>query len=257
MKTNRYKLFCRSRPDLRPARPETDNLIWNNRVTQPTEKTSKITDQPPVAPRSRKALIKTLLELGPLALFFAANARPEWFKPLLSWFGLTGMDEVIQTPLFMATAVFMVAMLVSLVLSWALLRHIAVMPLVSGVIVLIFGGLTLYLRDETFIKLKPTIVNVLFGSVLLGGLLFGRSFLRLTLESVLSIDEEGWRKLTFRWGVFFFVLAGLNELVWRTQTTDTWINFKVFCIMPLTMAFALLQTPLLSRHQLPQEGDSQ
>jgi intracellular septation protein len=227
-------------------------------VTQPTENSAKPTDPTnptPASPRSSKALIKTLLELGPLVLFFAANARPEWFKPLLQWSGLTGMDDVVQTPLFMATAVFMVAMLVSLVLSWVLMRHIAVMPLVSGIIVLIFGGLTLYLRDETFIKLKPTIVNVLFGSVLLGGLLFGRSFLRITLESVLSLDEEGWRKLTFRWGVFFFVLAGLNELVWRTQSTDTWINFKVFCIMPLTMTFAILQTPLLSRHQLPQEGD--
>ena len=228
-------------------------------MTQPIENSAKPTgptpDHPSAAPPSQKALIKTLLELGPLVLFFAANSRPEWFKPLLSLFGLTGMDEVVQTPLFMATAVFMVAMLVSLVLSWVLLRHIAVMPLVSGVIVLIFGGLTLYLRDETFIKLKPTIVNVLFGSVLLGGLLFGRSFLRITLESVLSLDEEGWRKLTFRWGVFFFVLAGLNEVVWRTQSTDTWINFKVFCIMPLTMTFAILQTPLLGRHQLPQDGE--
>ena len=242
---------------IRPTDPKSTTWIWNNCVTQPTENSAKITDPTPAAPRSNKALIKTVLELGPLVLFFAANARPEWFKPLLHWDWLAGIDELVQTPLFMATAVFMVSMLVSLVLSWVLLRHIAVMPLVSGVIVLIFGGLTLYLRDETFIKLKPTIVNVLFGSVLLGGLLFGRSFLRITLESVLSLDEEGWRKLTFRGGVFFFVLAGLNELVWRTQTTDTWINFKVFCIMPLTMAFALLQTPLLSRHQLPQEGDSQ
>ena len=98
-------------------------------MTQPTENSAKPTDPTPASPRSSKALIKTLLELGPLVLFFAANARPEWFKPLLQWSGLTGMDDVVQTPLFMATAVFMVAMLVSLVLSWVLLRHIAVMPL--------------------------------------------------------------------------------------------------------------------------------
>lgn len=210
---------------------------------------------PAVTPKSNKALIKTVLELGPLVLFFAANARPEWFKPLVQLFPGLAAQDLVQTPLFMATAVFMVAMLVALVLSWLLLHHIAVMPLVSGVVVLVFGGLTLYLQDETFIKLKPTIVNLLFGSVLLGGLLFNRSFLRVTLESVLALDEEGWRKLTFRWGVFFFVLAGLNELVWRTQSTETWINFKVFCIMPLTMTFAVLQTPLLGRHQLPEDGD--
>jgi intracellular septation protein len=165
-------------------------------------------------------------------------------------------EEFVGTPLFMATAIFMVAMTISLVLSHLLLRRIAIMPLVSAVVVLVFGGLTLYLRDETFIKLKPTIVNALFGTVLLGGLLFGRSLLRVSLDSVLAIDEEGWRKLTLRWGVFFFVLAGLNELVWRTQSTETWINFKVFCIMPLTMAFALLQTPLLNRHQLPEDGET-
>jgi intracellular septation protein len=218
--------------------------------------TQNQTTEAAVAPKSGKAMIKTLLELGPLLLFFAANSRPEWFKPLLGLFAERLPQDLIDTPLFLATAIFMVAMLASLIGSRIVFGHLAVMPLVSGVVVLVFGGLTLYLRDETFIKMKPTIVNLLFGGILLGGLLFGRSLLRVTLESVLAIDDEGWRILTLRWGLFFLVLAGLNELVWRTQTTDIWINFKVFCIMPLTMAFALLQTPLLGRHQLPEDGET-
>lgn len=225
-------------------------------MTHSIDQTGQTGAGAPIAPKSHKALIKTVLELGPLVLFFAANARPEWFRPLMVLFPAALTEEFVQTPLFMATAIFMVAMTVSLVLSYILLRHIAIMPLVSGAVVLVFGGLTLYLRDETFIKLKPTIVNALFGTVLLGGLLFGRSLLRISLDNVLAMDEEGWRKLTLRWGIFFFVLAGLNELVWRTQSTETWINFKVFCIMPLTLAFAVLQTPLLNRHQLPEDNGS-
>ena len=123
------------------------------------------------------------------------------------------------------------------------------MPLVSAGVVLVFGGLTLWLHDETFIKLKPTIVNTLFGIVLLGGLWFGKPLLSIVLDSVLNLTEEGWRKLTFRWALFFFVLAGLNEIVWRTQSNDFWVNFKVFGIMPLTLAFALAQTPLIMRYE--------
>jgi intracellular septation protein len=124
------------------------------------------------------------------------------------------------------------------------------MPLVSGVVVIVFGGLTLWLDDELFIKLKPTIVNTLFGLVLLAGLYFGKPLLAVVLDSMFELTEEGWRKLTFRWAMFFFVLAALNEIVWRTQTTDMWVSFKVFGIMPLTIAFALAQTPLLLRHEV-------
>jgi intracellular septation protein len=128
------------------------------------------------------------------------------------------------------------------------------MPLVSGVVVVVFGGLTLALQDKTFIMMKPTIVNTLFGLVLLGGLAFGKSLLSVVLDSMFALTDEGWRKLTFRWGLFFLVLAALNEVVWRTQTEDFWVNFKVFGIMPLTVLFALAQTPLLLRHERKDAG---
>ena len=131
------------------------------------------------------------------------------------------------------------------------------MPLVTGVVVLIFGGLTLYFQDSLFIKLKPTIVNTLFGLTLLGGLLFGRSLLPVVLDAVFQLDEEGWRKLTFRWGLFFILLAVLNEAVWRTQSDDVWVNFKVWGVMPLTVVFAVFQTPLIMKHQLPEGSEGQ
>jgi intracellular septation protein len=124
-----------------------------------------------------------------------------------------------------------------------------VMALVSAVVVLVFGGLTLALQDETFIKLKPTIIYVLFGGVLLGGLLLRKPLLALVFDQMFNLTEEGWRKLTLRWAIFFFALAVLNELVWRTQTTDVWVSFKVFAILPLTFAFALLQYPLLKKYE--------
>jgi intracellular septation protein len=176
-------------------------------------------------------LLKLGLELGPLVVFFLANAR----------FGL-----------FVATGVFMVATVVALSASWWLTRRLAIMPLVTGVVVFVFGGLTLLLQDEVFIKMKPTIVNALFGTTLLVGLLFGRSLLGYVFDSVFRLDDEGWRKLTFRWGLFFFVLAILNEAIWRNFSTDFWVSFKVFGIMPLTVAFTLSQMPLIQRHALPE-----
>jgi intracellular septation protein A len=126
----------------------------------------------------------------------------------------------------------------------------------EGVVVLVFGGLTLALQNEVFIKLKPTIVNAMFGMVLLGGLYFRKPLLAIVLDSMFELTEEGWRKLTFRWALFFFALAALNEIVWRTQTTDFWVSFKVFGIMPLTIVFALAQTPLLLRHDLSKKDDA-
>ena len=174
--------------------------------------------------------LKLSLELGPLVVFFLANA----------WWGI-----------FAATGGFMVAIIVALSASWLLTRRLAIMPIVTGVVVLVFGGLTLLLQDEVFIKMKPTIVNALFGAVLLGGLALGRPLLGYVLDAVFRLDDEGWRKLTFRWGIFFFVLAALNEIVWRSVSTDTWVNFKVFGIMPLTVAFTLTQMPLIQRHTVP------
>lgn len=184
------------------------------------------------AMRSLNPILKLALEVGPLVVFFIANQR---------------------AGIYAATGLFMGAVLISLVVSYVLTRHLPVMPMVSAVVVLVFGGLTLWLHDDLFIKLKPTIVNSLFGAVLLGGLAFGRPLLPLVLDTVFQLTEEGWRKLSFRWGVFFFVLAAINEIVWRTQTTDTWVNFKVFGIMPLTLVFALAQTPLILRHEAKPE----
>lgn len=182
-------------------------------------------------------LLKLALEMGPLVVFFLGNAYAERL----------GVHP--ESKLFVATGVFIAATAISLGVHFALLRRLPIMPLVSGVVVLVFGGLTLALQDKTFIMMKPTIVNTLFGLVLLGGLAFGKPLLSVVLDSMFALSEEGWRKLTFRWGLFFLALAALNEIVWRTQTEDFWVNFKVFGIMPLTIAFALAQTPLLLRHE--------
>jgi intracellular septation protein len=183
-------------------------------------------------------LAKLALEMGPLVLFFLTNSYGERFFPV----------EETQR-IILATAVFMVATIVSLGVTYAWVRQIPIMPLVSAVVVIVFGGLTIWLNDELFIKLKPTIVNTLFGCILLGGLFFGKSLLSYVLDTVFQLTDEGWRKLTFRWGLFFFVLAAINEIVWRNFSTDTWVNFKVFGIMPITIAFALAQTPLLMRYE--------
>ena len=202
-----------------------------------------MTDTPAQTEDLTPALTKLALELGPLVVFFLVNAQGgrimEAFPVLQSWF---------SQPIILATAVFMVAMAISLVLSKAILKRIPVMPLVTGVVVLVFGGMTIYFQDPMFIKLKPTITNVLFGSVLLGGLVFGQSLLRYVFGEVYKLQDRGWYLMTLRWGVFFFVLAALNEIVWRNFSDDFWVAFKVWGIMPLTMIFAMSQLPLLTRY---------
>src|SRR5215468_11322881 len=198
--------------------------------------------------------LKLVLDLGPLVLFFLANSRPALFLPLVSPILPADIASGERTGIFVATAVFMVAIVIAFVVSYVLTRHLPVMPLVTAIIVLVFGSLTLVLHDELFIKLKPTIIYLLFGAVLLGGLAFGKPLLGMVFDSVFHLTAEGWRKLTLRWALFFFVLAILNEIVWRTQTTDVWVSFKVFGVVPLTFLFAALQVPLLSKYAGPEKA---
>jgi intracellular septation protein len=179
-------------------------------------------------------MLKLAFDIGPLILFFAANAK----------FGI-----------YAATGAFMVAVLLALAVSYAMTKHIAIMPVVTAIIVLVFGGLTLVLHDDLFIKLKPTIIYVLFAGVLLGGLAFGKQFLSILFDQMFHLTPEGWRKLTWRWAVFFLFLAVLNEIVWRTQTTDFWVSFKLFGVVPLTMVFGALQYPLLTKYAAAEKKD--
>jgi intracellular septation protein len=193
-------------------------------------------------------LLKFALELGPLLIFFFANARGEWLAERVPALGGLG------GPIFIATGLFMAATAVALAVSWMLTRTLPIMPLVSGVVVLVFGALTLWLQDDIFIKMKPTIVNTLFGAVLLGGLAFGKSLLGYVFDSAFRLDAEGWRRLTLRWGLFFLFLALVNEFVWRTFSTDAWVSFKVWGIMPITLIFTLSQMPLIMRHSLDERA---
>lgn len=197
-------------------------------------------------PRENPGL-KLALELGPILVFFFANLRGEWLInhfPVLAKLG---------GPLFVATAFFMVATVLSLVVSKIVVKHLPLMPFVSAVVVLVFGGLGIYLQNELFIKMKPTIINTLFGVVLLGGLFFGKSLLGYVFNAAFRLDDEGWRKLTFRWGLFFLFLAVLNEVVWRNFSDDAWITFKVWGTMPITILFTMSQMPLIMKHSLEDE----
>src|SRR5471032_584061 len=174
-------------------------------------------------------VFKLATELGPLVVFFAANAK---FN------------------LFVATGAFMVAIVVALIASYVVTRHVPIMALVTGVVVIVFGTLTLVLHDETFIKVKPTIIYCLFAGVLGGGLLFGRSFIAIMFDQMFNLTPKGWRVLTLRWALWFFAMAILNEIIWRTQSTDFWVAFKAFGMVPLTMLFAVSQMPLTRRYHL-------
>jgi intracellular septation protein len=191
------------------------------------EPTNQTNETAPVEPAQ---LGKMLLEVGPLAVFFVTNSYAK---------------------IFWATGAFMVATVIALVVSRALYGRIPIMPLVSGVLVMIFGGLTLWLQEEFFIKIKPTVVNLLFASALFGGLLAGHHLLRYVFGEVFRLTDRGWHLLTMRWASFFVFLAILNEIVWRGFSTDFWAAFKLFGIMPITMIFAIAQVGLLKRYEMP------
>jgi intracellular septation protein len=177
--------------------------------------------------RGKRRFYATLLELGPLILFFIANSR---------W------------DIYVGTTVFVVVTAIVLPIYRWLEGRWPIMPLVGGFFVVVFGGLTIWLQDATFIKLKPTVVNCLFGVILGGGLLLGRPLLKPIFGAAFQLTEAGWKELTLRWALFFFVLAIINEIAWRGFSTETWIASKLVVSFPLTMVFALLQIGLLRRH---------
>jgi len=199
--------------------------------------------------------LKLVIEAGPLVVFFLINGRKGFPEFRHLWLA-EGAEPLVGQALFEATGAFMIATIIALTIGWTVERKIPVMPLVSGIFVLVFGGLTLVLADELFIKLKPTLVNMLFAVILFGGLLTGRSLLKPLLGAAVQLTERGWRVLTLRWAIFFVVLAILNEIVWRNFSTDFWVSFKLFGIMPLTFLFATSQTPLFLREQIEEEPEA-
>jgi intracellular septation protein len=180
------------------------------------------------------------------------HAEPAWLRPTVDYGPLAAFFiAYLAGGLMAATAVVIVASLIAAALSWWVARRLPVMALITAGVVLVFGGLTLWLADETFIKMKPTIVQGLIAVILLGGLALGRPLLRPLLGPMLPpLADAAWRGLTLRYGLFFAVMAVLNEAVWRTQSTDFWVTFKVFGIILLTLGFALAQVPYLNRHRL-------
>ena len=214
-----------------------------------------VPDAPAKAEEKVSPLLKMVLELGPLVVFFFANSRGEWLAgqfPVLSEMG---------GPIFIATGLFMAATAIALVVSWILTRTLPMMPLISGIVVFVFGALTLWLQNDTFIKMKPTIVYALFAAILLGGLAFNRPLLGYVFDQAFQLDDDGWRKLTFRWGLFFVVCAILNEVVWRSLgafyppdiADEYWAAFKLFGFTALTFIFVFSQMPLIMRHSLDQQ----
>lgn len=175
---------------------------------------------------------RLLLDFLPLAVFFVAYKLGD---------------------ILVATAALVVATLVSLLITYIREKTIAPTPLVSGIAVTFFGVLTLWLHDETFIKIKPTIVNLLFAAILLGGACFKKPLLKMMLGSALPMQEEGWHKLSIRWGVFFIFLAALNEYIWRSYSTEFWVDFKVFGMLTCTIIFTAMQVPLMQRYMIVED----
>ena len=204
-------------------KPDADHDIKSTAVADP--------------PVEQGQFAKLVLEAGPLVVFFVANSQ----------FGI-----------FPATGAFMVVTILALTVSRIKFGRIPIMPLVSGFFVLTFGALTLYFQEEYFIKIKPTIVNLLFSIILFGGLLAGHSLLRYLFGEVFKLQDRGWRLLTFRWACFFVFLAVVNEVVWRNFSTEFWAGFKLMGIMPITMIFAISQIGLLQKYDAskPDETDS-
>ena len=201
--------------------------------------------------------LKFGVEMGPLILFFFANARPKLFAPAVAPFLPPAILSGPNAGLFTATLVLMAAVAAALAVSFVSTRRLPAVPLLTAALVLVFGGLTLYLQDATFIKMKPTILYAAFGVALIGGLALNKLVLPIMFDNAMALTEHGWRLLTWRWGGFFFALARLNEIVWRTQSNDVWVAFKFPGILVLICLFSGAQMPLIMRHRLPDEEAEQ
>ena len=190
---------------------------------------------PPSPPATRElgTAMRLALDVGPLILFFIANAR---------------------AGIFTATALFMVAIVIAMAVSYALVRRVSVIQLFSAFMVIVMGGLTIYLHDESFIKLKPTIYYSFVAGLLGYGLMTGKPMLQSVLGGAYpGLEPEGWRKLTRNWALFFVAMAVANEAVWRNSTTDFWISYKLWGALPATLLFALANVPMLMRHGLDRD----
>lgn len=176
-----------------------------------------------------KSISKLLINIGPLAVFFIFYSRSDLKSAIIP---------------------FMIATIIAVLFSYIMEKKIPVMPTVGALIILIFGGLTIYFDNEVFFKMKPTIINLLFALILCGGLIVKKSLLKFLLGAAIKLEDEGWKILTQRWISFFIALAILNEIVWRTQSTDIWVNFKVFGILPITFIFTITQFPLIKKYQI-------
>ncbi len=176
-----------------------------------------------------KSVYKLLIDIGPLVVFFYFYSK-------------NGLQASILP--------FMIATVIAVLFSYIHEKKIPIMPTVGAAIVLIFGGLTIYFDNDIFFKMKPTIINLLFAAILYGGIVFKKSLLKYLLGATLQLEEKGWKILTQRWIGFFIALAILNEIIWRTQSTDLWVSFKVFGILPITFIFTMTQFPLIKKYQI-------
>ncbi|MDZ4381222.1 MAG: septation protein A [Parvibaculum sp.] len=189
--------------------------------------------------------VRMAIELGPLVVFFLLNSRADAF------FGNAKEQNI-----FYATGGFMAATAISLAYSYVKFRKIPTMPLVTGIFVMVFGALTIWLQDDQFIKVKPTIVNALFAAALLGAAAMGKPVMKQLFDGAFNLTDKGWMILTVRWGLFFVLLGIVNEVVWRNFSTDFWVSFKLFGIMPLTMIFGIAQIPVLTKHAPKSETEA-
>ena len=177
------------------------------------------------------------------------NTSPKWLKPFVEYGPIVVFFVAYYTgDLFTATAAIMASTAIAISVSYIYERKVPMMPLMTAIVIGVFGGLTLWLKDDTFIKMKPTLIQTIFGLVLLGGLAFRKLFLKSVMGQMWKINDHAWRTLTVRFSFYFFAMAMVNELVWRTQSTDFWVNFKVFGLMGLTFVFIISQIGFIQRN---------